>query len=440
MRVTHSILLTLATAAPALAQADDCVNATDLGSGTVIIDFDLGSAVDTGAPATDSPIQGCSTANPGDVSIGNDVWFRWTPTAWGTVEISTCDLNFNSEIAAWRGSDCANLTRLLCDDDSGACGSDTSRLEIAVAPGTTYHFQVGTRVSFGAFSTGTGTFTVRERPGVGTCAGAPDFLEPNNGCANATPLGYGTYPGLNVEELDNDYYAVTVADGETLAVEIEFDTSDGDIDLFLWDPLTACDTNAPGGWQFSDVLASGFTATDDETLVYTNDTGAAQDLIIEVDMFMRAMCNEYTLKIGPRLGTPFCESATPNGTGAIGTLDAWGSTSVAANDVEFRARNVSPFSYGVFLASLTQTPPTPVANGVLCLDLAIGQYHHVGEVWVANGLDLVRQIDLQSIPSEAGSVAVVAGESWSFQAWHRDFDDAGRTANFTTGVQITFVP
>ncbi|MEL6714395.1 MAG: hypothetical protein AAFP86_11515, partial [Planctomycetota bacterium] len=380
-------------------------------------------------------------------TLSDDVWFRWTSNFTGIAEFSTCGVStFDTEIGVWEGSDCATLAPLGCNDDSAGCPDFTSLISVPVTTGTTYHVQLGHWNPIVGDGFGSGTLTVSQSPGSGVCAGGPDVFEPNTGCADAVPLVDGTYPGLNVEEVDNDYYAVTVADGSTLTVDILFVDSDGDVDLYIWDPLVACDTNVFGN-NSPDALAVGFSASDNESTVYTNLTGAAQELIIEVDMFSAGLCNDYTLTIsgadsGPDpIGTPFCDTGNPNSTGAPGLMAAAGSTSVAANDVLLSVSSVPPGQFGIFLTSLTQTPPTPVADGFLCLGLLIGRYQHEGDVWqaAADGTASL-QIDLASIPSPTGPVAAMAGESRSFQAWHRDANPAGPSANFTTGVEITFVP
>ena len=45
-------------------------------------------------------------------------------------------------------------------------------------------------------------------------------------------------------------------------------------------------------------------------------------------------------------------------------------------------------------------------------------------------------IDLAQLPSPTGTVAAAAGETWNFQAWHRDAHPAA-TSNFTLPVSIT---
>ena len=46
-------------------------------------------------------------------------------------------------------------------------------------------------------------------------------------------------------------------------------------------------------------------------------------------------------------------------------------------------------------------------------------------------------LDLNDTPQPGGSVAIVAGETWNFQAWFRDMNP-GPTSNFTDGVSVLF--
>jgi hypothetical protein len=41
-------------------------------------------------------------------------------------------------------------------------------------------------------------------------------------------------------------------------------------------------------------------------------------------------------------------------------------------------------------------------------------------------------------PQPNGTVPVMAGETWSFQCWHRDVAGGAATSNFSEGVSLTF--
>ena len=47
------------------------------------------------------------------------------------------------------------------------------------------------------------------------------------------------------------------------------------------------------------------------------------------------------------------------------------------------------------------------------------------------------QLDLTSVPTPAGPVAVQPGETWYWQAWFRD-NNPTPTSNFTDGIAILF--
>ena len=47
-------------------------------------------------------------------------------------------------------------------------------------------------------------------------------------------------------------------------------------------------------------------------------------------------------------------------------------------------------------------------------------------------------LDLTSVPQPMGSVAVLGGETWNFQAWFRDSSMGASTSNFSDGLEMTF--
>ncbi|WP_145204435.1 hypothetical protein [Planctomycetes bacterium Poly30] len=48
------------------------------------------------------------------------------------------------------------------------------------------------------------------------------------------------------------------------------------------------------------------------------------------------------------------------------------------------------------------------------------------------------RIDLTTLPTSMGSTAAAAGESWYFQAWHRDRTDVGVTSGLSSAVQANW--
>jgi hypothetical protein len=47
-------------------------------------------------------------------------------------------------------------------------------------------------------------------------------------------------------------------------------------------------------------------------------------------------------------------------------------------------------------------------------------------------------LDLNAVPSPTGFLSVAPGDTWHFQAWHRDATGGQTTSNFTDAVAVTF--
>ncbi|MEL6716924.1 MAG: hypothetical protein AAFP86_24320, partial [Planctomycetota bacterium] len=107
---------------------------------------------------------------------------------------------------------------------------------------------------------------------------------------------------------------------------------------------------------------------------------------------------------------------------------------VATNDLTLVASDLPIASLGIFLASRAQgfTPNPGGSAGNLCLGGAIGRYGQIVQV-AADGT-MTSTVDLTQTPQPTGLVAIAAGETWRFQAWHRD----GGTSNLTVGLEIPF--
>lgn len=144
----------------------------------------------------------------------------------------------------------------------------------------------------------------------------------------------------------------------------------------------------------------------------------------------------FELDVGT-IGSSYC-SATPNSTGVQGTTFALGRTVASENDVILGATDMPPGAFGIFLVSET-ADQMPVSAGILCLGGDIGRYNRPAEIFqvTAQGAAFAR-IDVAALPLGTGLTAVQPGETWGFQAWHRDVDAGTQLANFTLPVAITF--
>ncbi len=138
------------------------------------------------------------------------------------------------------------------------------------------------------------------------------------------------------------------------------------------------------------------------------------------------------------VGSPECVQSVTNSTGSVGSLQAIGSDVVADNQLELVATVLPDQAFGFFLASqapdLVVTPGTAVGN--LCLGGAIGRYVGPGQIQNTGQTGGFRlTIDLTTMPTPTGPVSSFAGETWYFQAWHRDANPQPES-NFTNSVSV----
>lgn len=177
-------------------------------------------------------------------------------------------------------------------------------------------------------------------------------------------------------------------------------------------------TGGPAVW-----LASGYAGPVDE-LQYNSSVN-----VHSVDDFT------YTPASDP--GMNYC-TTNPNSTGVSGGIVATGSSLVADNDLTLTASNLPVGQFGIFVVGDAQAQ-TPLAEGFLCVGGTIGRYQQPNQIQQVdmNGTFSL-QIDLNGIPQGQIPVPVAVGDTWNFQAWHRDVGAAGQTANLTDGISITF--
>ena len=145
--------------------------------------------------------------------------------------------------------------------------------------------------------------------------GADDTLEQNDTCATAWPLAAGTYSGLVVKRLDEDWYAITVGSGSTLSGTFTYTHANGDIDLELY---SSC-----GGTPV--LIRNG--NVNNETLSYVN-PGATAVFYLRVFLATDTR-NEYSMVISvPITGPANDNCATPT---AIGNSGIAFNTATATN-------------------------------------------------------------------------------------------------------------
>ena len=119
---------------------------------------------------------------------------------------------------------------------------------------------------------------------------------------------------------------------------------------------------------------------------------------------------------------------------------AYGSRSVAANDVTLRAANLPMQSFGFFNTSRAYgfVANPAGSSGDLCIGGApIGRYVGPGQIQSSGSGNLVNlSIDVNQIPQPNGFVSAMPGDAWFFQFWYRDSSPNGPTSNFNAAIRI----
>ena len=79
------------------------------------------------------------------------------------------------------------------------------------------------------------------------------------------------------------------------------------------------------------------------------------------------------------------------------------------------------------------------SQGNLCILGNIARFNRAGEVGAIAGGQFTLQLPMTDIPEPpALGVTVLAGDTWNFQCWHRDFVNGMPTSNFTDGLSVQF--
>ena len=103
------------------------------------------------------------------------------------------------------------------------------------------------------------------------------------------------------------------------------------------------------------------------------------------------------------------------------------------------ADRLPPLQFVLFLNARTgDSVPNPGgSDGTLCLGGPIARYVRPGELRRASPVGLASlELALTSPPSGIGTTTILAGETWLFQAWHRDTTPAG--SNLTGATEVQF--
>lgn len=405
-------------------------------------------AFDNNGATTGTEGQDCTTIN-------SDLWWEWVADFTGNAVLDTCgQTGLDTKVAAYDGTGCPAVgTALACNDD--ACSLQSS-ITFPVTSGQIYMLQVG---SWSSTTQGSGTFTIGVAP-IDPCTLSDDSFEENDDCASAVPMADGSYTGLwargdrNNPAQDRDFYATTVADGETLTADIFFSHAQADTDLTLYDVSGGC----PG----VQIDYSG-TTSDDEQVVWTNTTGVNVAVVIEVWVWgaQSSECVIYDMDISrttSALGVPFCfgdagcpcgnnslagsEEGCLNGTGVGAKISASGTPSVGSDSLVLTVEQAVPNEFGIFVQNTTTFGGAPFYNGVICLpgDNHLVRHYNPPAIQptVTDGTGMGTNAQAMTLGDFLNDTQ--PGVTIHYQFWGRDIASCGNGANFSSGRSIVWLP
>ncbi|MEZ6015706.1 MAG: hypothetical protein R3F49_11365 [Planctomycetota bacterium] len=421
-------------AAPAFAQGGDTCAAAVALPGLGSYPFDTTSA-------TTSGFNGGGGCAPTASAMHRDLFWTFIAPADGNYEFDTFGSSFDTLLTVHRGAACG----ATCIDHNDNFMFLQSRVRVVGAhAGDAYLVQVGGYLTeYGAGSLQVSSFA-------DACAAmySLDYLEGGDDCASALPIGPGTYAGLQVSETDPDFYSIEVASGATVTIDARATYVGGDLTLYLWDPLVACDRYTSPVPSYLAVSANNlYTGTFDERVRFTNSTPAQRTLIVHLRMESMDGCAGYDLLVdgalgaltAAPLGASYC-AGVANSTGLAGQVFALGSERVIDDRVTLLANQLPRASFGYFLTSRLQGLAVQPggSQGNLCLAGAVGRFVGPLQIQSSGEAGTIRLVlELGLLPQPSGTAAAQAGEVWNFQLWHRDSAGGSATSNFTSGLALT---
>ena len=154
---------------------------------------------------------------------------------------------------------------------------------------------------------------------------------------------------------------------------------------------------------------------------------------------------------GSGAGTPFCDPANPNSTGQPTILSGTMGSGVGSG-LHLEAAQGPAGEFGYFLIGTTFTEPgIPLGQGRLCVSGAIGRYNATGanlnSTGQFDGFGIFQNFsgtatstsgtgfDVPTTIPTTGSPTIQAGNTYTFQLWHRE---AGGDSNLSNGLEVVF--
>ncbi|MEM6671669.1 MAG: PQQ-dependent sugar dehydrogenase [Planctomycetota bacterium] len=141
----------------------------------------------------------------------------------------------------------------------------------------------------------------------------------------------------------------------------------------------------------------------------------------------------------PCLIEPLCRGDR-NASGGRGRLVAYGSTSIAKQELTFELSGIAPSAASLLFYGPVATSTT-LGNGTLCVEAGTTPVVRAGFGIADDVGRAVFATDLGATPFAAGPSRVEPGSTWYFQAWYRDVrGPLGATFNLSGALRIVFCP
>ncbi|MEZ5973829.1 MAG: hypothetical protein R3E96_02985 [Planctomycetota bacterium] len=198
-------------------------------------------------------------------------------------------------------------------------------------------------------------------------------------------------------------------------------------------PTCADDTDAAG--HYAVILPAG-----NFDMVFANTVDRCSALQVEDSVVIGGDTVHNVQLQSQNIGCRYCEAATANSTGRAAHLVAIGSRIASQGNLTLRAQDLPPNQFGIFLAGQGSgfTANAGASQGHLCLAGAIGRYNQPGQVFSSGAAGVITlPLNLSAMPTPTVPAPVLAGQTWYFQAWYRDFNPSN-TSNFTDALEIPF--
>ena len=398
---------------------DECDMATTIVPDT-LTDFDTSGATPS-APDFDA-----SCGAGGGSTSSNDVWFKFTAMSSYTARATTCGIAaYDTKIAVYDGS-CGALALVGCNDDSAGCTGFTSEVDFAAVSGTEYFIRIG---GWSTTDAGAGQILLTEPP--------PSV--DNDDCGTAIALGLGETAFTTVGATDSLVDMSCVLNGEggdawysytaigDCPVTVDLTGSAYDTGLAVYSGDCAALTEVGCNDDFSGLQSAVTFAATAGTTYY-----------IQIGGFNGAT-GEGTITLSEGIGSVVC-LGNANSTGVGALLRACGSDVAADNAMSLEVTDL-PANQNVLFVNSQET--ILVSNpggsqGDLCIgSLALGR--HVNDIVNSGAAGTASlALDLANVPTNLALTAVVAGETWHWQAWYRDESGGMPTSNLSSAVGVTF--